>query len=237
MLTTSKAASKAAAAYTSFLAEDPVAGPSAAAIKALTESIKGSSATTIMGLSEVLREAGAALSSLRDAPMSIASLCELFVRFITRTALEARDFDDIRRLLIERGEMLARTTIEARSKIAKIGAPFVDAGGVVLTLGYSRCVVALLLAAAKTKHFSVIVAESHPQGDGHTTAQQLAQAGVPVTMVEDAAVAYVMSRCQMVLCGAEAVLESGGVINKTGTLSVSDDLADRIAFLRTSEAL
>ena len=195
MPTTSKAASKAAAAYTSFLAEDPVAGPSAAAIKALTESIKGSSATTIMGLSEVLREAGAALSSLRDAPMSIASLCELFVRFITRTALEARDFDDIRRLLIERGEMLARTTIEARSKIAKIGAPFVDAGGVVLTLGYSRCVVALLLAAAKTKHFSVIVAESHPQGDGHTTAQQLAQAGVPVTMVEDAAVAYVMSRC------------------------------------------
>jgi translation initiation factor eIF-2B subunit alpha len=225
----SKAASKAAAAYTSFLAEDPVAGPSAAAIKALTESIKGSSATTIMGLSEVLREAGAALSSLRDAPMSIASLCELFVRFITRTALEARDFDDIRRLLIERGEMLARTTIEARSKIAKIGAPFVDAGGVVLTLGYSRCVVALLLAAAKTKHFSVIVAESHPQGDGHTTAQQLAQAGVPVTMVEDAAVAYVMSRCQMVLCGAEAVLESGGVI-KTGTLSASDDLADRMPF-------
>jgi translation initiation factor eIF-2B subunit alpha len=49
-------------------------------------------------------------------------------------------------------------------------------------------------------------------------------------MVEDAAVAYVMTRCQMVLCGAEAVLESGGVINKTGTLSASDDLADRMPF-------
>jgi len=208
-------------AYTRNLAEDPAAGPSAAAIKALTESIKSSSATTIMGLREVLREAGAALSSLRDAPMSITSLCELFVRFVTRTALEGSDFSDIKRLLIERGETLARTTIEARSKIAKSGAPFVDAGGVVLTQGHSRVVVALLLAAAQAKHFSVIVAESHPEGDGHQTAQQLAQAGVPVTMIEDAAVAYVMSRCQMVLCGAEAVLESGGVINKTGTYQMA----------------
>ena len=198
-----------------------MAGPSAAAIKALTESIKSSSATTIMGLREVLQEAGATLRSLPDAPMSITSLCELFVRFVTRTALEARDFDACKRLLIERGEMLARTTIEARSKIAKIGAPFVDAGGVVLTTGYSRAVVALLLAAAKAKHFSVIVAESHPEGDGHKTAQQLAQAGVPVTMIEDVAVGYAMSRCQMVLCGAEAVIESGGVINKTGTYQMA----------------
>lgn len=36
-------------------------------------------------------------------------------------------------------------------------------------------------------------------------------------MIEDAAVAYYMPRCQMVLSGAEAVAESGGIINKTGT--------------------
>mmetsp|Transcript_1153 Transcript_1153/g.3186 ORF Transcript_1153/g.3186 Transcript_1153/m.3186 type:complete len:323 (-) Transcript_1153:487-1455(-) len=214
-------AAQSSSAYSNFLAEDPVAGPSAAAIKALTQSIKTSSASTIMGLREVLSEAGAALSSLNDAPMSIASLCELFVRFVTRTALEARDFDECKRLLIERGEMLARTTIEARSKIAKFGAPFVDTGGVVLTLGYSRTVVALLLKAAKAKHFSVVVAESHPKGVGHETAKQLSEAGVPVTMIEDAAVGYMISRCQMVLCGAEAVLESGGVINKTGTYQMA----------------
>ena len=42
-----------------------------------------------------------------------------------------------------------------------------------------------------------------------------------MTMIEDAAVAYAMPRCQMVLCGAEAVLESGGVINKTGTYQMA----------------
>ena len=175
----------------------------------------------MMGLVESLREAGEALGKRQDAPMSIASLCELFVRNVTRIALTQvsveGDFEKLKQLLIERGETLARATLEARTKIARAGADFVEAGGQVLTLGYSRAVVALLLAAAKTKHFSVVVAESHPEGDGHKTAAQLADAGVPVTVVEDAAVAYAMSRCQMVLVGAEAVLESGGVINKIGT--------------------
>merc|ERR1712087_991522 len=46
-------------------------------------------------------------------------------------------------------------------------------------------------------------------------------AGVPVTMIEDAAVAHAMSRTQMVLCGAEAVVESGGIISKTGTYQMA----------------
>lgn len=53
--------------------------------------------------------------------------------------------------------------------------------------------------------------------EGSAVISVLMVAGVPVTMVEDAAVAYVISRCQMVLVGAEAVAESGGIINKTGT--------------------
>ena len=181
----------------------------AAAIQALIGTIRMSTASTMMGLREVLREAGEALSKQHDAPLSISSLCELFVRFVTRTALASAevDFDAMRKLLLERGEMLARTTLEARSKIARNGAPFIDAGGVILTQGYSRVVVALLLEAAKTRHFSVMVAESHPEGEGHSTAEALASASVPVTMIEHAAVAYAMSRCQMVLVGAEAVLE------------------------------
>jgi len=213
--------SSAVSAYSSFLDADPVAGPSVAVIRALTESIKGSSASTVMGLREVLRDVGEALCALPETPMATTSLCELFLRFVTRTALEVNDFNAIRCLLIERGEMLARKTIEARSKIAKIGAPFVEAGSVVMTLGFSRVVVELLLAAAKSKHFSVVVAESHPAGDGHRTAEVLAQAGVPVTMIEDAAVSYFMSRATMLIVGAVAVLESGGVINKTGAYQMA----------------
>ena len=170
-------AREAVTAYTQLLQAG--GSTSAAAIKALTEDIKRSGATTMMGLRDDLIHAGQALGQRQDAPISITSLCELFVRFVTRTALEMqmRDFEECKRLIIERGEMFAQAIHEAPSKIAKLGAPFVDDGGVVLTHSYSRLVTALLLAAASTKHFSVIVAESHAEGQGHRTARELAAAG------------------------------------------------------------
>ena len=48
----------------------------AAAIKALTEDIKLSTASTMMGLRDELRRAGESLRRQPDAPISIASLCE-----------------------------------------------------------------------------------------------------------------------------------------------------------------
>ena len=198
-------------AYTKFLKQGD-ASSATAAIMALTDDIRRSTATTMMGLRDELRQAGEVLKASPDAPISIESLCELFVRFVTRIQMkmDMPDFEKVKALLVERGEEFARTSLDARAQIAQLGAPMIDDGAVVLTQGYSRVVVALFLEAAKTKHFSVMVAESHPDGDGHTTASMLTEAGVPVTMVEDSAVAHVMPRCQMVLCGAEAVVESGG---------------------------
>ena len=77
--------------YRQLLREDDAAGPSTAAVRVLTESIKQSTASTMMGLRESLREAGEALSSEPDAPMSVQSLNELFVRFVTRTALASSE--------------------------------------------------------------------------------------------------------------------------------------------------
>jgi hypothetical protein len=79
-------------AYTGFL-QDETSTVCCAAIKALTEDIRRSSATTIMGLRNDLMQAGEALKQCDDAPISIESLCELFVRFVTRTALDVPDFD------------------------------------------------------------------------------------------------------------------------------------------------
>uniref|UniRef100_A0A7S0LEG1 Translation initiation factor eIF2B subunit alpha n=1 Tax=Coccolithus braarudii TaxID=221442 RepID=A0A7S0LEG1_9EUKA len=207
-------------AYSAFLEREP-SSVCAAAIKALTEDIRRSGATTMMGLRDELRQAGEALNRRADAPISITSLCEIFVRFVTRTALDSPDFESCKRLLIERGEMLAHSASAAHTKIGALGAPFVQSDGVVLTHGYSRMVISVLLEAATSRHFSVIVAESHPQGGGHAMAAELAIAGVPVTMIEDAAVAHTMSRTQMVLCGAEAVVESGGIISRTGTYQMA----------------
>jgi translation initiation factor eIF-2B subunit alpha len=56
---------------------------------------------------------------------------------------------------------------------------------------------------------------------GIASAQALKQAGVPVTVVLDAAAAYVMERVDLVLVGAEGVVENGGIVNKLGTYGLA----------------
>lgn len=40
------------------------------------------------------------------------------------------------------------------------------------------------------------------------------RACIPVEMIMDSAVACVMDRVDMVVCGAEAIVENGGIVNK-----------------------
>merc|ERR1719424_83773 len=117
----------------------------------------------MMGLRDELRKAGEVLKRSPDAPISIASLCELFERFVTRietASVERADFGTIKKLLAERGELFSKRSLDARVQIAQLGAPMIEDGALVLTHGYSRVVVSLFLAAATKKHFSVMVAES-----------------------------------------------------------------------------
>ena len=44
---------------------------------------------------------------------------------------------------------------------------------------------------------------------------------VPVTVIPDSAVAFYMGKVDMVLVGAQGVVENGGVLNKMGTLQVA----------------
>lgn len=84
-----------------------------------------------------------------------------------------------------------------------------------LTHGFSRVVIDLLLHAVKQgKRFRVLVTEARPDCIGLQTAQRLKEANVPVTLVVDAAVGYVMETVDLVLVGAEGIVENGGIINK-----------------------
>ena len=44
----------------------------------------------------------------------------------------------------------------------------------------------------------------------------MAQANIPTTIIYDSGVAAVMERVDIVLVGAEGVMENGGVVNKVG---------------------
>lgn len=193
------------------------------AIQHLTSVIEKSTATTLMGLEKELMEAADTLKRGNPTSISLAAGCELFIRYVTRThALEFADLTQAKKFLIERGHRFAETSLKARAKVAEYGDGFVRDGSVILTHGLSRVVVAVLKqAAAQGKHFSVVVTEGRPDNAGLSTAKLLAEVGIPVTVVLDSAAAFMMERVDMVLVGAEAVVESGGIINKLGTFQIA----------------
>jgi hypothetical protein len=57
---------------------------------------------------------------------------------------------------------------------------------------------------------------SVPPGSSWLQANLYSAAGIPVAVISDATVASVMERVDLALVGAEAVVESGGIINRTG---------------------
>ncbi|KAL8180172.1 UNVERIFIED_CONTAM: Translation initiation factor [Gekko kuhli] len=48
-------------------------------------------------------------------------------------------------------------------------------------------------------------------------AKALTKLGIPVTVILDAAVGYIMEKVDLAIVGAEGVVENGGIINKIGT--------------------
>lgn len=197
----------------------PELAEAVAAIKALTAVIQRSEATTMMGLEIELKKASEALKAWDETSISLSAGCDLFTRYVTRTsALEYEDIFAGKARLIERGERFGEISLKARKTIAMLGQDFVRDGSTILTHGFSRVVLAILkLAASNKKHFSVICTEGRPDSTGIEMAKEMVAIGVPVTLIIDSAVAYTMQRVDMLLIGADGVVESGGIINMIGT--------------------
>ena len=109
------------------------------------------------------------------------------------------------------------------------------AGRKVLTLSLSSTLLEGLLAAAPAPA-RVVVCESRPGGEGRTLAARLAEAGLEVVLVPDAAVAWALGALgvELVLVGADTVLADGAVVNKVGTHPAA--LAARAAGVRALAA-
>ena len=50
---------------------------------------------------------------------------------------------------------------------------------------------------------------------------ELKQEGIECTLILDAAIGYIMESIDIVLVGAEGVVESGGIINRVGTFTLA----------------
>ncbi|KAK4271154.1 hypothetical protein QN277_019889 [Acacia crassicarpa] len=127
-----------------------------------------------------------------------------------------------------RGRKLKHDVIEAvndliqdistcHEQIAEQAVEHIHHNEVILTLGSSRTVLEFLCAAKEKKRsFRVFVVEGAPRYQGHVLAKDLAARGLQATVITDSAVFAMISRVNMVIVGAHAVMANGGVIAPVG---------------------
>ena len=199
-----------------------------AAMKVLLGVVERTEAETMMQLQDELRQAAdlmmerSSTATSGRSNIALQSGCELFLKYITRTFLELPDFEQCKKAILERGQRFQTISLAARDRIAAQACAFVPKDGTVLTHGYSRVVANILLEAMKqNKQFDLIVLEGRPDCAGVKAAKFYAEAGIPVRICLYSAMGTIMEQVDVVLTGAEAIAENGGVINKVGTYTLA----------------
>lgn len=183
---------------------------------------------------EVLRDR-AALLAVTDAPDvddARARLAETAHRLLAARPSMAALANRLHRVLHTCAPGLAPADVEKRAHAAVAEAVEADAaaarrtadriaGQRVLTLSRSGTVLDALLRAEPAP--DVVIADSRPGGEGIGVAETLADAGLDVSLIPDAAVATTLTDPDFdaVLVGADTLRPSGALINKVGTRSVA----------------
>ncbi|CAL0320093.1 unnamed protein product [Lupinus luteus] len=119
--------------------------------------------------------------------------------------------------VIEAVNELIQDIATCYDQIAEQAVEHIHQNEVILTLGSSKTVLEFLCAAKEKKRsFKVIVAEGAPRYQGHLLAKELAARGLQTTLITDSAIFAMISRVNMVIVGAHAVMANGGVIAPVG---------------------
>jgi ribose 1,5-bisphosphate isomerase len=112
---------------------------------------------------------------------------------------------------------------EAKQRIGEIGAKRISSGDRILTLCRSTTVLAILKKVKEEgKDIEVFVAESRPDLEGRQLANEVAQLGIPVTLITDFAARIFLPDIDIFLAGGEAIAANGAIVSKVGTATLAE---------------
>jgi methylthioribose-1-phosphate isomerase len=149
---------------------------------------------------------------------------------------KARDFsgsiEGLKTLVIREAQRIADEDAEANRAMGENGAALINDGDVVLThcnagelatVEYGTALGVIRAAWKQGKKIKVIATETRPLLQGaRLTAYELKRNGIPVTLITDSMVGYVMHKrlVDKVVVGADRIVQDA-VINKIGTFTVA----------------
>lgn len=163
-----------------------------------------------------LPELSSALVHCFPGSMSVENACKIYSSVVTRGDNEGTQ--DVGPTIRANSKNIAQSVLRSHDAIHRSVNTFLRDGQIILIHSHSHIVTsALVNAAAQGKRFRVIITESRPECEGYKLAAKLKAHNIPVTMIVDSMVAHILATVDLILVGAEAVVENGGIINKVGT--------------------
>jgi len=141
--------------------------------------------------------------------------------------------DEMRRAAVDGAMELMEMEKENSRRIGEYGEELLNDGETILThcnagelatVAYGTALAPIRIAHERKKCVYVIVSETRPAQQGaRLTAWELLNAKIPVTVIADTAVGYVMSKglIDKVIVGADRITSEGYVFNKIGTYQIA----------------
>lgn len=127
-------------------------------------------------------------------------------------------FEEARALVSGNAKDFCTRSERAVEEIARIGARRIQDGDVIMTHCNSSAALGVIKEAHRQgKDIKVYATESRPWRQGILTVNDLADAGVDITLIIDSAVRSVMKRTDKVFVGADTITSQGALVNKVGT--------------------
>ncbi|OAA50482.1 translation initiation factor eIF-2B subunit alpha [Metarhizium rileyi] len=220
--------------YRKLLDSDPDLTKPVAAIESLIALLNTVPSTTVYETLDTVKAHSDRLKASVENPVPLTAGTDLFLQYLV-SSLKQQDgsFDAVRQHLLRNGRLFAQRAVAARNGVAEAGWRFVREGKCVLTHGASRSVTGLLGRAAQSlsgKFRVVYVRDEARVQESDSVVRELRQMGIPVAEIPEAAVAHVLGllrQVHMVIVGAEAVTQNGGIISRIGTYQLAQ-LASKV---------
>ena len=181
---------------------------------------------------QLLKELEASAEVLRKTRPTAVNLFWAIDRVMKTAQKTAGSKDALAEAVVTEAQKMADEDVETNRRMGKHGAALIEDGDVVLThcnagslatVDYGTALGVIRGAIEEGKDVKVIACETRPRLQGaKLTCYELMRDGIPVTLISDTMVGYVMSRGMVdkVVVGADRIVRDA-VLNKIGTYNVA----------------
>ena len=182
---------------------------------ALKDYASSYSGNDLVDFLEGLDKGAARLISTRPTAISLFNGVQLTLKGIK----EESDLESARNLVIKNSDTFCELSNSAYDKMASYGPDLVvEPCKKAITICNSTAAISVIKAAYQAgKITGVYACETRPKKQGLITIRELAEAGVPVTLIVDSAMRSVMPQVSIAFIGTDSLESDGSVINKIGT--------------------